>query len=676
MRLSCLALALVCQSAWACGPDFPMTLLDQRGAVMAQMPDDVVWFDARRWVAPAQTFAPADADPWADPSETRRQAEIAGLGETEAATLQHMRDSADGNQALTIGAELPAELRDYTAGAVDFHRGDWTNAAARFAAVVALPAEQRQRRGVWAAYMQGRIALLTGEYQSAITAFNLTREFAAQGGSDPLGLAVASFGEQARAARESGDLATALRLYAEQAALGSTSGQASLVVMARQIARTPALHDAALTDELGRRVLVGYLFVRDAEPAEAALLDRLAALPVREIPDADLLAAVLYRRGDDARAAQFAAATTPFAAWVRAKLAIKQGRLDEATAEYAKAIRAFPADPLTSAENARELRCRIAGEAGTLALGRAEFLQALELLYASAEVYWTDFAYVAERVVALEDLRAFVDRVAPDASSAANAEEYAPPPATRLRALLARRMVRSGEAQQAIAYFDDEMHRGAAQSYVAALEETRAWTRTAQARAWYAAAEILRAHGMEIAGFEGDPDYAQYGGSYDLNSPYRYDENFNVIVDERKDLTLEGPFTSDAERERLAQTRAQPLMRFHYRAIAAQHAERAADALPERSQAFAAALCTATSYLLYREPQAAAAIYRRYLNHGAYVPWGAAFGQVCPAPDFDKVEREIRAQWLNLAGRSAIIGGPILIVLLFAIGVWRSRKRA
>ncbi len=674
------AVALGCAQVHACGPDFPVALLAQRSHTLLEMPEGIFAFESKRWAIPKTRFVVADADPWADPLEARQAAEIAGLSVDAAQALARMRAAADGEAAWALGADLSLELREYTAGAVDYHIGAWDRAQSRFARVVALPAEERRKRGIWAAYMLGRIAVQSNDIDAARNAFEQTRDFATTGGDDPLGLALASFGEQARGEWHRGDLPTALKLYAEQAALGSRSGQASLLMVARQISRTPALADAALQDDLGRRILVGYLFARDAELANVELLDRLAALPVNDVPDADRLAAVLYRGGDDARAARFAAGDTPLAAWVRAKLAVKQGRLDDAIGDYAKAARSFPADETWVDSNpfgddeGLAVRCRVSAEAGTLALGRGEFLQALELLYAGAERHWTDFAYVAERVVTVAELRAFVDRVAPQAVATPE-DRITPMPAQQARWLLARRLLRTGQGAEAIAYFDDPELRAAAQEYVAALDATGAWTKVGQARAWFRAAELMRARGLEIAGFEGDPDYAEYGGNYDLNSPYRYDENYNLIVDKRQDLAVEGPHTSDAERNRVALSRADPLMRFHYRGIAARHAEQAADRLPQRSQAYAAVLCTASSFVLVREPETAAPIYRRYLNHGAFVPWGAQFGQQCPAPDFAKVEQQMRAQWIALAGRIALIGGP-LIVLLFVIRFWRSRKRS
>jgi hypothetical protein len=110
-------------------------------------------------------------------------------------------------------------------------------------------------------------------------------------------------------------------------------------------------------------------------------------------------------------------------------------------------------------------------------------------------------------------------------------------------------------------------------------------------------------------------------------------------------------FTSPDEATRLTASVSQPLHRYHYRDTAADLAARAADQLPARSQAFAAVLCEGTRYVLNSAPEHAQQLYRRYLNEGAYVPWGASFGQSCPAPDFAKVAREQRAAQIATAKR-------------------------
>ena len=74
------------------------------------------------------------------------------------------------------------------------------------------------------------------------------------------------------------------------------------------------------------------------------------------------------------------------------------------------------------------------------------------------------------------------------------------------------------------------------------------------------------------------------------------------------------------------------------------------------------------------EPERAHQLYRRYLREGPYVPWGERFGQECPAPDFDKVERELRAARIAQLQRAAIWTVPPLLALGLAVLWWRRRR--
>lgn len=717
LRALTVALSLMATvPASACGPNFPVTLLDRRELIMGTLPEGTFSFEAQHLIQVSPNdFKVVESDPWADVDKIRLDIENQGLSSAAAEAVAAMRSTDSADAALALAADLPQELAWYTAAAVAWQHGDWTRAQALFNNVVLLPAEQRAMRGVWASYMLGRTQAMNGDAAAALAAFEQTRAWVREGAVDPLGLAVASLGEQARIELDAGRYAAAVRLYAEQAALGSSSGQNSLLFVARAAIRNPAQTDALLADEVGTRLLLAYLYTRyneliDSEPEEdeypnfdapadgprlLALLDRIAAAP--SVPNPDRLAAIAYRAGRFEQAGQLVAKSdTPLAAWVRAKLALRDGQLDVAAQAYAKAAQAFPADevwgevPLSREDYLREQlqpRCRVQAEAGTLALSRGDYLQALELLYAAADVYWPDTAYIAERVVTVDELRAFVDRVAstpapapPEAASNTDDEEeedsygYASTtPAGQIRWLLARRLLREGQLDQALNYFDDPVTLTQAKRYVAARQRTSAWTRIGKARAWYESAEIARWYGMEILGYEQDPDYFVWGGDFDLNSPISWDEDYNPVFNARSDLKIEGPYTSDGERQRVAASHAQPLERFHYRVVAAGLAGQAADQLPPRSQAFAAVLCEATHWLIDRHSDDAQKIYRRYLREGAFVPWGADFGRQCPLPDFDKVERELRDQWLHKAARWAAFGAPL--VLLLALLVYLARRR-
>ena len=60
------------------------------------------------------------------------------------------------------------------------------------------------------------------------------------------------------------------------------------------------------------------------------------------------------------------------------------------------------------------------------------------------------------------------------------------------------------------------------------------------------------------------------------------------------------------------------------------------------------------------------------------MPWGASFGRECPAPDFAKVEHEIRSGWIRTIGRGALWLGliPLLLLGLYGVRLWRRSKVA
>ena len=45
-------------------------------------------------------------------------------------------------------------------------------------------------------------------------------------------------------------------------------------------------------------------------------------------------------------------------------------------------------------------------------------------------------------------------------------------------------------------------------------------------------------------------------------------------------------------------------------------------------------LCQGTRYIIDDSPERAQAMYQRYVEQGAQVPFSATFGRECPAPDF------------------------------------------
>lgn len=146
-----------------------------------------------------------------------------------------------------------------------------------------------------------------------------------------------------------------------------------------------------------------------------------------------------------------------------------------------------------------------------------------------------------------------------------------------------------------------------------------------RAEAQYEAARLLRYNGIELVAYEMYPDYAITSGQY--SSPYRY--------------FTEGDWISDKEYQRWDNALPSKDNNFlHYRWLAADMAGQAADLLHPKTQAWAAVLCNAASWVLYLDPKAGSKIYMRYAKSGKAFDWAAHFGRDCPEPVFDKALRK------------------------------------
>jgi hypothetical protein len=137
---------------------------------------------------------------------------------------------------LAVPPGLPAEFAAYLEGALAYRRGDLAAASARWQDLLALPEEARRRRSTWAAFMLGRTALRRQprDLAAAVGWFRRTRELAAQGFADSLGLAVLSLGWEARAEAARQHLDRAEALYAQQARAGDASAIDSLRIFWRE----------------------------------------------------------------------------------------------------------------------------------------------------------------------------------------------------------------------------------------------------------------------------------------------------------------------------------------------------------------------------------------------------------------------------------------------------------
>ncbi|CAN7168317.1 MULTISPECIES: hypothetical protein [unclassified Pseudomonas] len=662
----CLSLSLPLGSALACGPDFPMRLLDNRGQSLAELPEGNFNLEISRLGhaiaglknVTAATNIPGDGYGDApDYTHQRDTAEQAGLTPEQQALVKQLRNLTDARQVEEQGANLPAEHRLYLAGAVAFNAGDHGLAADYFQKVLALPAEQRPLRSTWAAYSMGR-ALFAMSSEAGATpdllaqsrkAFEQTRQLSIDSFSDPLELGVASLGEEARVARTAGDWDNAIQLYATQNLHGSAVGYTSLKLLMADLAAMPDEQLAGLLKGKAVQQLVtaslisrlGWSF-GDQPPNEQKLIKLLQSSTRGSLDNADRLAAMNYQQGDYASAKAFLeqAGDGGLAWWLRAKLAVRDGDKNAAAAAYAKAAQAFPQNESWGERRTPDWdyetlqpKCRVEGESAILALQRGDYLQAFDQLYRSQGIYWFDAATVAERVLTLDELKQYVDTQvpAPPPLSQQDRDNYVPlPVAASLRNLLGRRLLREERYDEAPAYFDNVDLQNKAKAYGQLRQEAdAAWWPTKRAAALFNAGWLMREWGMEILGYEMAPDYATFGGNYSLES---------------SELKV-GPLVAEDEVRRQQASAAQPDQRYHYRYVATALASRAADNLPHTSQAFAAVLCAAAGWNTSLEEESA--FYQRYVKEGPYVDWAVNFGRRCPYPDFQNADKRYVTQVLS-----------------------------
>lgn len=449
--------------AWACGPMFPNQLLDHRADTLTSVPQNSFAFEAMHLLPATDKLVDEDASASGEDAKAdAAQAKSLGVSEAQLARIHALRALDSGDAMYAQGADLPEDLRAYTAGAVDYAAGDTLAAAKRFEQVLALPPEQAKLRSVWAAYMLGRIhadeaqgraaeaATFQRERAAAAKAFQLARARAVEGASDTQGLAVASFGEEARLwlynrgkqctwadlygvsadASSDGDeggndgghasapnpncadgiaaddLKRAVTLYAAQAGHGSMSAVNSLVAVADFAMRDESLIEALIDHPVAQRLLVAYALARigdqpldtpsdgskpKLDPRLSTLVQAIDKRGIEQVAGADRLASLAYQVGNNALAERLVEKSSgPLAQWVRAKLALRKGDMAAANAAYAAAAKAFPKDGDAQAAIEPSNTHLIVGEQGVLALARGEYVEAMEHLYAAASAVGGD----------------------------------------------------------------------------------------------------------------------------------------------------------------------------------------------------------------------------------------------------------------------------------------------
>ncbi|HUS26945.1 MAG TPA: hypothetical protein VMZ53_00495 [Kofleriaceae bacterium] len=621
----------------ACGPGFPTNMIVRRADALATM--------------------------W-DGSFTDEAKKLAAVSDADRAAFTAVPTKLDATKR---------ELDLYRDAAAQFHAGDYTLAAKGFEALLRLPAAQRKATSVSAAYSLGRARAELYDADRAIAAFRHVRVLVRAGFVDGDGLARASLGEEARIERtQRGNMVAAVHRYAEQAALGDSTGWTSLLFLMQVV--TPKARAELYRDDVGTKLLALYYYTRTtwlSDEERPFWKKELLRNATTEARGAGYMAAAMYREGAWDTAATLASRCvhSPIATWVQAKLALRDGDRTKAEALLRVVERAGLVgndgtgdQPYTLDGDPRSL---VRADLALLALSDGRFVEAARWFARGNRT--AEAAYVADRVLTFDELEAEVQRTesarvaGPKLAEAddpewpcANEGIYAdgtllPDPSycwsTRLQKLYARRAMREHRFQVALDAVDNEQ----ARALVSTLDRADTSSGIERAEQLFAASRILRAHGLELAGTETGPDWAMYDGQYArplLCLPQRahgytrfavptdddYGDDYqgeDCLAPSRDDAALVSPL----EVSRVRASAPEIDERFSYRYTASRLAEQAAELVPPRSQAYAAALCWAARFA-HRDQTRVEELYAKYNRNGAAGALTGLFAEDCDEPDF------------------------------------------
>jgi hypothetical protein len=663
------ALLLLRPASRACGPDFPNSYL-------ANSLEEIATLPSLNFASELGRLLPANGGP-ATPTAVAgepydpRAAEIGEVREALLAaglSMEEAEVSLRNYDRHSPCAGLPREFHLYARGANAWISGNPGEAVTAWRELLALPERDRRYRTVWAAYMLGR-ALYVSDPRAARDAFHLAREAAARGFPDSQRLSTAGLGWEARSYLVKAAYDEALRLYLRQFQVGDAAALSSLQRTVRYAfvgeegsgeGNRPSKEEDADDRRTGtyfvappcgslwylardrqlRGVVTAWFVSRggpygtwgqDESKQLRRWIDALQQAKDLTADEAELWAFACYQCGYWEDAGRFASAASPdgpSGEWVRAMLLLRGGFVDDAAKHLANAAKAFPKDSppedrLDEYEFLDSPWARLQGVEGVLALRRDRYSDALRIFLRAG--HWADAAFVAERILTLDELVAFVRAEVPAATEpqkqASNWDSDGTRAATSdndLRFLLARRLVRANRFNEARDYFPKAV-RAYYDPYIDDIRKGLDPSRPPEERAGclWAAAQVIHGHGMEILGTELEPDYAiwdgdfQWPGLWDARyADVTYDPYSSAHFARRAGASSPGILApTDGELQR-AFSHLPPARRFHYGSRATELAWLAAGLLPNDDERTASILDRAGHWIAGRSPEEADLFYK------------------------------------------------------------------
>jgi len=564
----------------------------------------------------------------------------------------------------TVLSKIPQEFELYARGAIAHHCQRPEEAVEYWKRVLKLPPDQRQYRTTWALYMLGWTHIKE-DPDAAVDYFARFGDAVKEGARDSLKLTRLALGRQAVAEAKIGRFIDAIHHSVEFPGFGGLELACGLVFGAEVI--DPAL----ARDDVCLKVLTAWVSSgKAAEKWARAIEEAGVKLP---LAGADRIAWNAYSDGNMAVAEQWlqkADPSTVYAQWVRAKLLLREGKIEEGTAmliQLEQAMRTMPELPTFSSDypyfGAETALGRMRGDLALLCLNDQKYAEALELFVNSS--CFEDSYYVAECVMTTQELADWIEIHENSKDFDDKVRSYYGDIGSELpflKHVLAVRLADQGKWHEALPYFP-ERTRPDAETFVAQLTEGRDEKRPVRQRAeaLMGAAQTLREKGHYLMGRALMPDWRWAG------------------VDLGTELPRTGKTggASEDERNRVQQSLPTPMKRFHYRYTAADLMWEAAMMLPKNDVLGAKALYLGGKYLKGRDPEAADKFYKNLVrrNPNLEIAQQADKLRWFPAEFSDKILYRPLPYWSKRKIAAAAAGGCTVLAFALTVAAWGYRRR-
>ena len=533
--------------------------------------------------------------------------------------------AAPATDSAPAPAEFPSEFADYHRGAVAYHSHDTDAAEKTWKALLARPAAERKYRTTWANYMLGKMALDAAQPDDARGYFRKVREEAKAGAVDSLGLAAASIGWEAYLELDAKHFPAAARLYLQQLATGDPTAVHSLRAVLDQFTKEEPDPAKWMDDPIMQRLAtaaslsgIGSFEEPSTEPGNPTPEDKwlklLEKADAKQVKDADCVAWLEYQKGDYKAAERWlkvADRNSPYSLWLKAKLALRDGKIEAATQLLSRAVPKLPQDP---ALESRDMEFETLpgdvskGDLGALLVGRSDFLAAVRLFVQVRNC--DDAVYLAEGVLTLPELKKYVEELPVLKKPEEGREDYDQPEDLRrlFSNVVARRLVRAGKFADARPYLDEEDQK-ILDEYVGLLKvggDAKS-PKPKRAEALWLAAQLIADKGSPLYDFDLPAAMAgRLAGREVKEREVPFVPSKIVFGEPIKFL----PPVTETEKKRLKANIAPGLHRYNSGYIAADLGWRAAQLMPDNDEQTAVVLNTSGSWLKKGDDKAADRFYQ------------------------------------------------------------------